>query len=158
MSDPSDRQAEDVVRAAAASKRAAMQSKLQAGLAALRAAPSRLISNKSMPEPALMQALADRAQAEQICATLGIKTPPHSPLNLSVPKPKPAPTTRSTAPPHSAPSSTMQRGSTPGRPTSTISCPICRASMVKRKAKKGPYAGKSFWGCSRYPQCKGTRN
>ncbi len=158
MSDPSDRQAEDVVRAAAASKRAAMQSKLQAGLAALRAAPSRLISNKSMPEPALMQALADRAQAEQICATLGIKTPPHSPLNLSVPKPIPVPTNRSTAPPHSAPSSTMQRGSTPGRLTSTISCPICRASMVKRKAKKGPYAGKLFWGCSRYPQCKGTRN
>ncbi|MGF6708586.1 DNA topoisomerase III [Pseudomonas frederiksbergensis] len=30
-------------------------------------------------------------------------------------------------------------------------CPICNASMLKRKGKSGP-----FWSCSHYPNCKGT--
>lgn len=33
-------------------------------------------------------------------------------------------------------------------------CPKCGASMVKRTAKKGPRAGKTFYGCSRYPDCR----
>lgn len=35
-------------------------------------------------------------------------------------------------------------------------CPACGASMVKRIARKGENAGNSFWGCSKYPVCKGT--
>jgi ssDNA-binding Zn-finger/Zn-ribbon topoisomerase 1 len=30
--------------------------------------------------------------------------------------------------------------------------------MVRRTAHKGKRAGRQFWGCSRYPSCKGTRN
>ncbi len=33
----------------------------------------------------------------------------------------------------------------------TISCPECGAPMVLRQSRYGP-----FWGCSRYPECKGT--
>lgn len=29
--------------------------------------------------------------------------------------------------------------------------------MVVRKARKGPHAGEYFFGCSRYPRCRGTR-
>ncbi len=36
-------------------------------------------------------------------------------------------------------------------------CPLCRSSMVRRTAKRGASAGKDFWGCSEYPDCKGTR-
>jgi ATP-dependent DNA helicase RecQ len=36
-----------------------------------------------------------------------------------------------------------------------IKCPKCGALMVVRIALKGPYAGKKFYGCSRYPRCKG---
>lgn len=36
-------------------------------------------------------------------------------------------------------------------------CPQCGAAMVRRVAKKGPHAGTAFLGCSRYPQCRGTR-
>lgn len=36
-------------------------------------------------------------------------------------------------------------------------CPICGAEMVLRQVKSGPNEGNSFWGCSRYPACKGTR-
>jgi len=36
-------------------------------------------------------------------------------------------------------------------------CPECQSRMVKRKAKRGAKAGKAFWGCTRYPDCNGTR-
>ncbi len=36
-------------------------------------------------------------------------------------------------------------------------CPFCGHAMVLRTAKKGPKAGNRFWGCSRYPECTGTR-
>jgi hypothetical protein len=34
-------------------------------------------------------------------------------------------------------------------------CPICGDAMVKRIATRGPSAGGSFWGCSRFPTCRG---
>jgi Topoisomerase DNA binding C4 zinc finger len=36
-------------------------------------------------------------------------------------------------------------------------CPSCNASMVKRTARRGANAGSDFWGCSNYPNCRGTR-
>ncbi len=36
-------------------------------------------------------------------------------------------------------------------------CPICGAPMIRRVAKKGVNAGKEFWSCTHYPDCKGTR-
>lgn len=36
-------------------------------------------------------------------------------------------------------------------------CPECQSRMVMRKAKRGENADKVFWGCSRYPDCKGSR-
>ena len=35
-------------------------------------------------------------------------------------------------------------------------CPQCGKPMVLRTAKTGKNAGNSFWGCSGYPDCKGT--
>ena len=37
-------------------------------------------------------------------------------------------------------------------------CPKCGAKMVKRKATKGSFEGKEFWGCSNYPNCKSIIN
>jgi restriction system protein len=39
-----------------------------------------------------------------------------------------------------------------------INCPICGSGMQLRVAKKGPSAGQRFWGCSKFPQCRGTRS
>lgn len=39
----------------------------------------------------------------------------------------------------------------------TPTCPLCNKPMRQRTARQGPQAGKSFWGCSHYPECKGTR-
>lgn len=36
-------------------------------------------------------------------------------------------------------------------------CPKCGKSMRKVVARKGRYAGKTFWGCISYPECNGTR-
>ena len=38
-----------------------------------------------------------------------------------------------------------------------LGCPKCGGVMVVRTAKRGANAGNSFWGCSTYPACKGTR-
>ena len=34
-------------------------------------------------------------------------------------------------------------------------CPQCGTAMIQRTAKKGQFAGQSFWGCGRYPKCNG---
>lgn len=38
-----------------------------------------------------------------------------------------------------------------------VTCPQCGRAMVRRVAKQGAHAGDSFWGCSRFPSCRGTR-
>jgi len=35
-------------------------------------------------------------------------------------------------------------------------CPKCGKAMALRTARKGPNAGKSFWSCTDYPECKGA--
>jgi len=39
-----------------------------------------------------------------------------------------------------------------------ILCPKCRIPMVLRRANKGQNAGKEFYGCTNYPQCKQVIN
>jgi four helix bundle protein len=36
-------------------------------------------------------------------------------------------------------------------------CPDCGKPMARRKAKSGKNAGREFWGCTGYPECKGVR-
>ena len=36
-----------------------------------------------------------------------------------------------------------------------VLCPVCGAPMVRRKATRGKNAGQEFYGCSRYPKCRG---
>jgi len=37
-------------------------------------------------------------------------------------------------------------------------CPKCNSPMVKRTARHGANAGGQFWGCTRYPECRGIRS
>lgn len=46
---------------------------------------------------------------------------------------------------------------TSGRVVLGEPCPKCGSSMILRTSKKGRDAGRAFWGCSRYPACRGTR-
>ena len=40
--------------------------------------------------------------------------------------------------------------------TSEPSCPKCGNAMSKRTAKQGANIGNEFWGCTTFPQCRGT--
>lgn len=51
-------------------------------------------------------------------------------------------------------SAAFSTGGLPAPPT----CPTCGTEMVMRTARRGPKAGSTFWGCSSYPRCCGTRN
>lgn len=37
-------------------------------------------------------------------------------------------------------------------------CPSCGAKMVLRRPKPGGKQFEPFWGCNRYPDCRGTRS
>lgn len=152
--DSADIYAENAARAASMAKSVNLQNKLRSGLTTLQAAPGRFAAAKSTPDPALMQALAERAKLARDCAELGITLPPLVPISVSLPKRTPAQTTRQPLP------SSPSRPSSPvmAQPVGRPSCPKCGASMVRRTARKGSRAGKMFWGCPRYPVCKGTRN
>lgn len=39
-----------------------------------------------------------------------------------------------------------------------VTCPKCNAPMIMQFASRGKTAGQSFWGCSRFPACRGNRN
>lgn len=39
----------------------------------------------------------------------------------------------------------------------TPNCPICGGRMVRRVARKGSNAGNEFWGCQKFPACRGVR-
>ncbi len=46
----------------------------------------------------------------------------------------------------------------PAAPTPAApACPRCGKPMTLRTARKGERAGSQFWGCSGFPECKGTR-
>lgn len=36
-------------------------------------------------------------------------------------------------------------------------CPVCNELMVIRKAKRGVNIGAEFWGCAKFPSCRGVR-
>jgi restriction system protein len=49
----------------------------------------------------------------------------------------------------------QQRPPTPGAPSPA--CPVCGKPMARRTARKGARAGSQFWGCTGYPECRGTQ-
>ncbi|PKO14869.1 hypothetical protein CVU37_13885 [candidate division BRC1 bacterium HGW-BRC1-1] len=47
--------------------------------------------------------------------------------------------------------------SDPSDKTTPPPCPNCHKPMRRCTARRGPHAGQSFWGCTSYPACRGTR-
>ncbi|MGU9849740.1 protein kinase domain-containing protein [Pseudomonas koreensis] len=152
--DPSDIQAENAARSASAARQIELQNKLRSGLSALQSMAPRCLSAKSVPDQSLLQALEERAQAQVDCVALGINLPAPKIATIEIPKRAPAlPARTSSALPPTYPIAAR----TPSSRASN-SCPICGAAMVRRTARKGSRAGSQFWGCSKYPSCKGTRS
>jgi DNA-binding helix-hairpin-helix protein with protein kinase domain len=150
---PSDLQAEQSTRGAFARKQIELQGKIQSGLAALQMAVPRSLSTKNASDQALMQVLQERAIAEHDCIALGISVPAPTAITIDIPRRTQKGQSRANPMPVTSSSSV----STSARLPATNSCPTCGASMVRRTARKGKYAGRQFWGCSKFPVCKGTR-
>ncbi len=53
-------------------------------------------------------------------------------------------------------SSPIANASQPVKVDQSPVCPICKSVMIKRTAKRGATFGSQFWGCSKYPNCRGT--
>ena len=121
--------------------KAMLESTIRSGLVALRNARTGLatIREKSNNDQGLNQALLARARAEHDLRELGV-TVPASTVAL-----------RTTQPPITlqVPTGAVQTQPVPGRAT----CPQCGSPMRQRQSRHG-----RFWGCSRYPKCRGTRN
>ncbi len=45
----------------------------------------------------------------------------------------------------------------PTDPFASPVCPLCESSMEFMTAKMGAKTGTKFWGCTRFPECRGTR-
>jgi hypothetical protein len=132
-----------------AGEKAKLESMIRNGLGTLRNARARLdaLPSKARSDRALADALAARAQAEQDLHELGVSVPV-STVALTVAAPqRPAP--RPSRAPRLATSTPSLVTATSGTPT----CPRCGSPMRHRSGRYG-----QFWGCSRYPRCKGTRN
>jgi len=64
-------------------------------------------------------------------------------------------TVATTEPPPAKPENKAAAVPIPSQPEEVAPvCPKCTATMVKRQAKNGPHAGKLFWACSTYPNCR----
>jgi Topoisomerase DNA binding C4 zinc finger len=140
---------EKALRDRFASEKAKLEGIIRNGLGTLRNAKARLdaLPAKARSDQSLLQALEERARAEQDLKLLGAPVP-NSTVTLSVPPPPqpipqpPRAPTVTTPPPRAA-------TTTAGVP----SCPRCGSLMRRRSGRYG-----QFWGCSRYPRCSGTRN
>lgn len=138
---------EGALRGRFAAEKAKLESTIRNGLGTLRNAKSRLdmLPAKARGDRALTEALAARAQAEQDLRKLGVPVPTSAVTMTVAPPPRPAPQPPR-APRAAAPASSRVTA-TSGSPI----CPRCGSSMRRRSGRYG-----QFWGCSRYPRCKGT--
>ena len=151
-----DAQAEAALRAAAGKQRQELQGKMVSAAANLAQAPARLKSGAAGGNDQLRHLQEIRASAKHDLEVLNIPAP--SPRLSAAPTQTRANLPNSTARRASNFSSrTSARTPSPPASVTAYSCPKCGSRMVKRTARRGYNAGSQFWGCSRYPSCKGTR-
>ena len=102
------------------------------------------------PDPLLASLYQRRSQLEADCRHLGIAVPPPPAYRPKPPVSRPRALTQPSPFPVRTTTSPVPRQHTP-------SCPTCGSSMRRRTARRGLRSGRAFWGCSRYPSCRGTR-
>lgn len=128
------------------SKASTLRTTILTGRANLANLAARIRSGQGTVDRTLDRIHQELEQAKCDLQFLGVPLPP-------VPVPPSSPQRTGTSP---------SRGSITSLPTnrslSTPTCPRCGSGMVRRTARRGPNAGGPFWGCSRYPGCRGTRN
>lgn len=121
---------------------ATLARKISSGLAELDQLTSTLRAKLQTEDRRLGDIAQRRAQADADLKYLGVSKPYKPPATLIYTPPV---TVRT--PTHTA---SFSKGG--------VQCPLCGSGMVRRTAKRGPRRGSHFWGCTRYPNCKGARS
>jgi len=155
------------IRTAFATKAGSLRQQLFTGAHNLETLARRVRAFSGKIDPVFSPLAKRCAQAKKDLQFLGVSLP-----NV----PLPAQNTTVSSPSKAAGGSSTQRSgrtTTKAPPSPTIwvpnsaattaagaahTCPRCGSSMIRRMAKRGRNAGNYFWGCSRYPNCKGTRS
>lgn len=144
------------IQAVIEGKAAPLRQMLSSGAQELELRAARLEDVARRPDPILAKVHERVESAKRDLEYLQLAEP-------SVPAPSPPPprrgavTSRATglhAPTLARPNPQAASQSSGGAP----SCPVCNSRMRKRLARRGRNAGHYFWGCSRYPNCQGTRS
>jgi DNA-binding helix-hairpin-helix protein with protein kinase domain len=143
---PSDAQAQARVEAEYAAKAMELARRIAGGQAELTLAMNNIRQRLSVEDHYMSAVAVKRAQLAVDLSFLGIAHPV-----------RPA---RPSYPSGYAPAAPISRGPSPtaNTPQGTVACPQCGGPMIRRMAKRGRRRGSLFWGCSRYPACRGTRN
>jgi len=148
-----DRQEITKIKYATQSKLSALRKKLSSGVVNLATMAQRVKSAITIEDPLLKSLNQQKAQLRSDIVFLGGSIPAYNPpaKSTSVSQPQ-------YSPGRSTPTSVSAQTRNTATSSTSVSCPRCGSSMVKRLARRGRNSGNYFWGCSRYPKCKGTRN
>lgn len=133
-----DTTAINAIKADLAKQSATLHEQLADGARKLAQIAADIRNKQQQPDPTLLRLHTQREQVLGDLKSLNI-TPP--PVYVPPPPPPPRPTTYYARP-----------QSVPG-----TNCPRCGSRMILRTAYRGANAGSRFWGCPRFPRCKGTR-
>jgi DNA-binding helix-hairpin-helix protein with protein kinase domain len=143
---PADAQAAAKVETEFSAKASELAKRISGGQGELEQLANAVRQRLSSEDSFVSEVATRRAQLEVDLRFLGLLMPSPAPAVYTPPKPSPP-----------APGS-RPAGQGAGTTGSGQSCPQCGAPMVKRMARRGRRSGSMFWGCTRYPLCRGTRN
>jgi DNA-binding helix-hairpin-helix protein with protein kinase domain len=154
------------------SRAAELRRTLSAGPANMSALAQRVRSAQEFDDPAISKLDAERQSLRQKLKDLGLTPPdivfewpkvavPVSPVPPAPASPPSAKFRFPISPAQTSLGAARSRQPAPTRPAATNNsplCPRCSSPMVLRVARRGRNVGGSFWGCSRFPVCRGTRS
>jgi hypothetical protein len=150
------------IEAEIAAKGSRLRAELLSGRTDLEKASHVVLERLRTSDPELANADKRLRQAQADLAFLGLPQPPVAgwPAAEAL-RPIPTLSFPTTLQGFATPSHSQAFGTSAPRPqpsaTTAPNCPNCGHKMVRRTARRGPNAGRAFWGCSTYPNCRGTR-
>jgi predicted RNA-binding Zn-ribbon protein involved in translation (DUF1610 family) len=144
------------IRAALEYKAAYLRRALTGGRAHLDSAASRVAAMLVVRDEDLTRLYQQRAQLRTDLQHMGIELSTLSALAANSTQLAMA-AARAPQAAATAASSSAVNGRAAARAQSSVTCPRCGSAMVRRIAKHRGAAGQQFWGCTRYPLCKGMR-
>lgn len=158
---PADQVEKQKIDMKVAQLRGDLQKRLATGADQLRDAIRRIETAVRSPHASLIEAYRNYEQNALDAQHIGLPVPPLdlAPSSLTITSVRSASSFAATAvSPVSVQARTKSPSPAKNPANNQVLCPKCSSVMTRRQARQGRYAGRPFWGCSRYPRCDGIRN